>query len=211
MVAQSPFDEHSSPLMNHEISNLELRMLRIVSSLSIVLAVVGCEPGPPQPPVLKPVEFNITNSSANDVAVSVTARIIETELLESTPEGPAVSEVREEQVADGYRLDSLAATLFSTTNLQLSAQNNGALMEFEFAVLSFGAEAVSFNQVDFNIDGANLLSFDYNFDEVTGQFGFTTGYVARPRCGDGIINGAESCDDGGTTNLDGCSSSCAVE
>ena len=35
--------------------------------------------------------------------------------------------------------------------------------------------------------------------------------VAPPRCGDGIVDADEECDDSGTTNGDGCSSICKNE
>lgn len=35
--------------------------------------------------------------------------------------------------------------------------------------------------------------------------------VRPPGCGDGLVSGAEACDDGNTTNGDGCSSTCTVE
>lgn len=35
--------------------------------------------------------------------------------------------------------------------------------------------------------------------------------VAPPTCGDGVVNSGENCDDGGSSNGDGCSGSCQVE
>lgn len=33
----------------------------------------------------------------------------------------------------------------------------------------------------------------------------------EPKCGSGLVNGSETCDDGNTASLDGCSSSCSIE
>jgi len=33
----------------------------------------------------------------------------------------------------------------------------------------------------------------------------------RPRCGDGVVDGGEACDDGNTASCDGCSAHCTVE
>jgi len=43
--------------------------------------------------------------------------------------------------------------------------------------------------------------------EVTGCNGFPT----LSTCGDGTVNGGETCDDGNTVGLDGCSATCAIE
>lgn len=43
--------------------------------------------------------------------------------------------------------------------------------------------------------------------EVTGCNGFPTG----SRCGDGLVDGGEACDDGNTVALDGCSPTCTIE
>lgn len=43
---------------------------------------------------------------------------------------------------------------------------------------------------------------------LTSPSGTTIGTVCHPICGDGILLGAESCDDGNIENGDGCSSIC---
>jgi cysteine-rich repeat protein len=185
-------------------------MLRIVSLLSVLLAV-ACEAGPPQPPVLVPIKFEVSNLGGSEIALSATVRIVDTDLLEATPEGPAVSDLREEQVVSQQRLPDLTTTPFRTTDVQLSSHNEGAQMELEFSVLSFGTETVSIIQLGFESSASRVLTFGYQYDQVTGQYGLAGGYVPAPVCGDGIINGTESCDDGGTFSQDGCSALCALE
>jgi cysteine-rich repeat protein len=72
--------------------------------------------------------------------------------------------------------------------------------------------------VTFNIPGGNHVvssSGDFQMGMVTGISG--TGLFAYynpfrvPGCGNGQLDGAESCDDGGIVNGDGCSSGCRIE
>ncbi len=71
--------------------------------------------------------------------------------------------------------------------------------------------------------GGGLYEIDSFFDVFTevsingGPFVPQTGgpsrvdLVPEPTCGDGVIEGAEACDDGGTAPGDGCDASCQVE
>jgi cysteine-rich repeat protein len=54
------------------------------------------------------------------------------------------------------------------------------------------------------------------YDDTSGDLGSLTMWrlamcVAPTLCGDGVVDGAEACDDGNNTNNDGCSSTCTLE
>ncbi|MBN1585727.1 hypothetical protein JW899_05185 [Candidatus Uhrbacteria bacterium] len=62
----------------------------------------------------------------------------------------------------------------------------------------------SYNSFNWSVSG-----WDY---DTTGSEGFPSiSFFGLSGCGDGFLEDGEECDDGGTANGDGCSSSCAVE
>lgn len=54
--------------------------------------------------------------------------------------------------------------------------------------------------------GCNAFGKGYGYG-----FSFDRGRPVSVRCGDGIVNGSDVCDDGGTSAGDGCSATCSVE
>lgn len=67
-------------------------------------------------------------------------------------------------------------------------------------------------------DGGDLRGFSCSYFGASGSLGcnvsctdFVYSGCVYPFCGDGIVNGSEQCDDGNTSNGDGCSSSCSTE
>jgi cysteine-rich repeat protein len=75
------------------------------------------------------------------------------------------------------------------------------------AVLANSTDTSDFFVERFYRDSDGVSTWDNPDTASIGGFQITTDIV----CGDGTLQGAESCDDGNTDNNDGCSSTCAVE
>lgn len=100
----------------------------------------------------------------------------------------------------------------------LVGEGNGNLNHYEQDSInstSFTLVTETFNSIDvgtFSFPTATDLDEDGLIDLLVGDGdGEIALYLAQTTCGDGVVGGSESCDDGDTDDGDGCSASCQTE
>ncbi|MFH1725559.1 MAG: LamG-like jellyroll fold domain-containing protein, partial [Elusimicrobiota bacterium] len=93
----------------------------------------------------------------------------------------------------------------------LVAAKSGSLSA-KFHLLSIGKQGSS-NTEYFNglIDEVSVYDKALSLGEIRSVFEAGVAGMCTPPCGDGALEAPEACDDGNTSNGDGCSAACAVE